>query len=207
MVTLEQKLGLFKKIVEEQIQKDIDLKLSEKEEEITAYLEKERQLLEQNAERTRRSATDRMDRQKSEAVSTLIQKQKREYLKLNEEILADLIDKVQLRLRKFVDGPEYPGYLQQILKPALASFPKAESLTVYLAPASFVAGKQALVEVLDQAGYPDYEIREGEVSYLGGFLVENKAKTIRINKTFAEAVSMKKEDIGQLLHDYIRKGV
>ena len=65
MVTLEQKLSLFKKLVDEKVQKEIDEQILNKDDEIKDFLEKEKQILESNANRTKKAAIERIKRQKS----------------------------------------------------------------------------------------------------------------------------------------------
>ena len=76
MVTLEQKLSLFKKLVDEKVQKEIDERILNKDNEIKDFLEKEKQILESNANRTKKAAIERIKRQKSEAISTMIQQER-----------------------------------------------------------------------------------------------------------------------------------
>ena len=59
---------------------------------------------------------------------------------------------------------------------------------------------------LKKAGFENYTIIEAELNYIGGFVLENERQTIRLNKTFAEALYLKREDLGQMLHDAIRRG-
>ena len=77
MVTLEQKLSLFKKLVDEKVQKEIDEQILNKDDEIKDFLEKEKQILESNANRTKKAAIERIKRQKSEAISTMIQQERK----------------------------------------------------------------------------------------------------------------------------------
>ena len=84
MVTLEQKLSLFKKLVDEKVQKEINEQITSKDEEIKDFLDKEKQILETNANRTKKAALERIKRQRSEAISTMIQKERKQYLKKNE---------------------------------------------------------------------------------------------------------------------------
>lgn len=64
MVTLEQKLSLFKKLVDEKVQKEIDEQILNKDDEIKEFLEKEKQVLESNANRTKKAAIERIKKTK-----------------------------------------------------------------------------------------------------------------------------------------------
>lgn len=43
-----------------------------------------------------------------------------------------------------------------------------------------------------KAGFENYTIIEAEPNYIGGFVLENERQTIRLNKTFAEALYLKR---------------
>ncbi len=206
MVTLEQKLSLFKKLVDEKVQKEINERISNKDDEIKEFLDKEKQILETSANRTKKAALERIKRQRSEAISTMIQKERKQYLKKNEEILRDLLGKIEDKLRVFMTTQEYPKHIEKSMKAALESFAKDEHIYVAITPNSFNKAKEAAEKMLKEQGFLEYTIIETELSYIGGFILENEKQTIRLNKTFAEAIYLKREDLGQMLHDAIRRG-
>ncbi len=206
MVTLEQKLSLFKKLVDEKVQKEIDEQILNKDDEIKEFLEKEKQVLESNANRTKKAAIERIKRQKSEAISTMIQKERKQYLKKNEEILRDLLAKVEDKIRDFMQTDKYKEHVESSMITALEAFSKDEHIYVSIPANNFNRAKEGAEEALKKAGFENYTVIEAELNYIGGFVLENQKQTIRLNKTFAEALYLKREDLGQMLHDAIRRG-
>lgn len=207
MVTLEQKISLFKKLVDDKVSKEIEEEREKKLDEIKTYLENEQRVLIDSANKTKKTAIERIKRQKSETLSTLTQRERKWYLKKNEEILKDMIQKVENRLKDFVHSEEYPAFIKSVLLSSLELFSKDEQLLVFAAPMNFKAVRETIKETLEESGYTNYVIKETEISCIGGFILENESKTIRLNKTFAEAMYLKREDMGQLLHEYIKKEV
>lgn len=207
MVTLEQKISLFKKLVDDKVSKEIDEEREMKQDEIKEYLENEEKVLLANANRTKKTAIERIRRQKSETLSTLTQQERKWYLRKNEEILRDMILQVENKLKDFVQSEGYAGFIRSVLVSSLDSFSKDEQIIVFIPPVNFRAVKETIKKALEDNGFSKYLIKEGELSYIGGFILENESKTMRLNKTFAEAIYLKREDMGQLLHEYIRKGV
>ena len=206
MVTLEQKLSLFKKLVDEKVQKVIDEQILNKDDEIKDFLEKEKQILESNANRTKKAAIERIKRQKSEAISTMIQQERKLYLKKNEEILRDLLAKIEDKIRDFMQTDKYKEHIEATMLTSLEAFSSEEHIYVYIPPTNFNKAKEAAESALKKAGFENYTIIEAELNYIGGFVLENERQTIRLNKTFAEALYLKREDLGQMLHDAIRRG-
>lgn len=207
MVTLEQKISLFKKLVDDKVNKEIEEEREQKLDEIRLYLENEQRVLMESANKTKKTAIERIKRQKSETLSTLTQRERKWYLKKNEEILRDMLQKVENRLKDFVHSEEYKEFIRSVLLSSLEVFSKDETIMVYAAPMNFKAVRDTIKETLENSGYSKYIIKETELSCIGGFILENESKTIRLNKTFAEAMYLKREDMGQLLHEYIKKEV
>ena len=207
MVTLEQKISLFKKLVDDKVSKEIEEEREQKLDEIRLYLENEQRVLMENANKTKKTAIERIKRQKSETLSTLTQRERKWYLKKNEEILRDMLQKVENRLKDFVHSEEYTAFIKSVLLSSLEVFSKDEQIMVYAAPMNFKSVRDTIKETLENNGYSKYIIKETELSCIGGFILQNESKTIRLNKTFAEAMYLKREDMGQLLHEYIQKEV
>ncbi len=206
MVTLEQKLSLFKKLVDDQVQKDIDELFSQKDAEIEEYLENKKRQLEANALRTKKNTIERVKRQHAEALSTLFQANRREYLRLNEELLSELLEKTKQQARRFVESDEYPALISKTIEAALGAFDPSTALEIFVAPASFEAARGRIEALMNAQGYADYRIHEGENYFIGGFVIEDAQQTVRINRTFAEAIERSREEIGQLLNDCLKNG-
>lgn len=205
MVTLEQKLDLFRKMVGEKVKKEADEQLAQKEEEIAAYLQEQKASLQRQTERSEKAASEKIRRQKSETISSLMQSQKRELLHLEEELLDDLMKKVEIKGRAFVESEAYPLFIEKALKSVLASFREGERLTIRMAPSSFARAKATADQVMEAAGCGSYALQEGEDAFIGGFVAENEDRTLRINKTVAEGIRRKREEIGHLLYEQISR--
>lgn len=205
MVTLEQKLDLFRKMVGEKVKKEADEQLAQKEEEIAAYLQEQKASLQRQTERSEKAASEKIRRQKSETISSLMQSQKRELLRLEEELLDDLMKKVEIKGRAFVESEAYPLFIEKALKSVLASFREGERLTIRMAPSSFARAKATADQVMEAAGCGSYALQEGEDAFIGGFVAENEDRTLRINKTLAEGIRRKREEIGRLLYEQISR--
>lgn len=205
MVTLEQKLDLFRKMVGEKVKKEADEQLAQKEEEIAAYLQEQKASLQRQTERSEKAASEKIRRQKSETISSLMQSQKRELLHLEEELLDDLMKKVEIKGRAFVESEAYPLFIEKALKSVLASFREGERLTIRMAPSSFARAKATADQVMEAAGCGSYALQEGEDAFIGGFVAENEDRTLRINKTLAEGIRRKREEIGRLLYEQISR--
>lgn len=88
----------------------------------------------------------------------------------------------------------------------MGSFQRDENLIIYIPPVGFSKGKEAIRDELKSLGYTSFIFKEGQIADIGGFIIENREKGIRVNRTFGEAIHIKRDEIGQILSDYIRRG-
>ena len=59
---------------------------------------------------------------------------------------------------------------------------------------------------LEKRGFTKYEITEGDISLLGGFILEIPELSLRITRTLENSINMKRDDIGQFIQNYVRDG-
>lgn len=208
MITLEEKLDQFEKLINQKIDRENHLKLEEKQQEVNEFLNKERNLLEESAKKTVKLSTDRIDRQKQEKISTAKQEEKREILKMTEGFVKTLTSKLEDKCSEFALGDTYPGFISDVL----INLVKKENISteykliVSLAPANFDNTKYLIGKKLKASNYNNFEINEGDAEYMGGFVIEIEELSLRITKTLQNSVNQKREDIGQFMQNYVREG-
>lgn len=208
MVTLEQKLSEFQKIIEEKVDDQNNLLIEEKKAEIEEYLAKvEKELVEQY-ERNKRQGMERIDKQKQEKISSLVQKERRNQLKLMEDFLQKIKEDIEDRFRDFVLGDDYPAYVAKLLEVTLekAAVVPEDEIFIRISPQNFDRTAQGIRSMLDSKSFKKYTIEEGEIDYIGGFILEIPGKNLRINKTISMSIDEKRDDIGQYIQSYIQGG-
>jgi len=208
MITLEEKLSQFEELINTKVDRENKLKLEEKQQEISAFLNNEKFMIEDNAKRTAKLSMDRINRNKQEVISKVIQEEKRDILKLSEGFIKTLTLKIEDKCREFTLGEEYPKFITKILMNTLLneSVPKENHVKIILASANFNEAKAKMTDDLKVNGYIAYEILEGDINYLGGFVIEVPQMNLRITKTLENAISNKRDDIGQFMQNYVRDG-
>ena len=208
MITLEEKLTQFEKMINEKIDRENRLKLEEKQQELNDFLNKEKSQLEESAKKSVKLSTDRIDRQKQEKISTAKQEEKREILKLTEGFVKSLELKLEDRCREFALGDTYPGLISDVLIKLIKkeNISTESKLKISLAPANFDNTKYLMEKKLKALECNDFEINEGDAEFIGGFVIEIQELSLRITKTLQNSIIQKREDIGQFMQNYVREG-
>ena len=208
MVTLEQKLSEFQKIIEEKVDNENKLLIEAKKAEIEEYLAKAEKELSEQYERNRRLGLERIEKQKQEKISALMQGQRRDQLKLMEDFLQKITTNIEERFRDFVLSEEYPQYAARLLALTLqkSSIETQDQIIIKIPPQNFDRSREKMQEYLKAHGYDKAEILEGDIDYVGGFIIELPEKNMRINKTISMSIEEKRDNIGQYIQSYIQGG-
>ena len=208
MITLEEKLSQFEELINSKVEKENSHRLEEKQQEISSFLSSQKAAFEDSALRTAKLSRDRIDRQKQEKISTAVQAEKRELLKLSEGFIKTLTLKIEDKCREFALGSEYPGFITQILIRTLEreGVSKDTKLVMILAPENYNEASRMISAELEKRGFTKYEITEGDISLLGGFILEIPELSLRITRTLENSINMKRDDIGQFIQNYVRDG-
>lgn len=208
MVTIEEKLSQFEQLVNNKVDRENIQKLDIKKQEVNLYISNEKTVIEENFKRNLKLSMDRIDRQKQEKLSTLTQEEKKEILKLSELFVKNLTKKVEDKCRAFTLSDEYPTFICSVLKKIITDEKILEKgkVNIFLAPANFKNTKNLFEAYFKGNNFLDYNIFEGDINFLGGFVLEVEKMNFRINKTLENAVESKKDDIGQFMQNYIKEG-
>ena len=208
MVTLEQKLSEFQKIIEEKVDNENKLLIEAKKAEIDEYLAKAEKELSEQYERNRRLGLERIEKQKQEKISALMQGQRRDQLKLMEDFLQKITTNIEERFRDFVLSEEYPQYVAKLLALTLqkSSIETQDQIIIKIPPQNFDLSRGKMQEYLKAHAYDKAEILEGDIDYVGGFVIELPEKNMRINKTISMSIEEKRDNIGQYIQSYIQGG-
>ncbi len=208
MITLEEKLQQFHDLVHEKVEKEIGREVSEKKIQIQTFLEEEKARLQTALDREKTASVRRIDRQKSERISALKQEEKRKYLRKNEIFIRDLIQNVEQKARDYVLGEEYVDFVIRLFSKTLkeAKMDVQKEFVLYLCPPRFDQIKEKIAKNAMEEGYTSFEIKEGEIRDIGGFILEIPQDNVRINKTIAKKLESMRDPIGQYLSDYVREG-
>ncbi|WP_028828529.1 hypothetical protein [Proteocatella sphenisci] len=208
MITLEEKMSQFEELISSKIEKENSRRLEEKNHEINTFLNSQKALLEESAQRTAKLSKDRINRQKQEKISMAVQSEKRELLKMSEGFIKTMTLKIEDKCRVFVLGSEYPEFISRIVISTLESeeISKDSKLILTLAPANHNETRKMIKSELEAKGYKKYEILEGDISFIGGFVMEIPESNLRITKTLENSINARRDVIGQFIQNYARDG-
>lgn len=207
MVTIEQKLSEFQKIIEDKVDNENQLLIDAKNREIEESMAKVEKEFVDQYERNRKLSLERLEKQKQEKISALIQGERRNQLNLIESFLKKIVADIEAKFQDFVASAEYPAFAAGLLMSTLknANAKSDERILIKIPPQNFEKTKAKMQEAV-QEQYAKVSIVEGDVDYMGGFVAEFPDKNTRINKTIQLAIEERRDDMGQYVQSYIQGG-
>lgn len=197
MITIEEKLKLFAKIVYDKVEKEnfkitneFNLEygnlIEQKKQEFIKESEDKLLLANKNA---MREGQMKVSKAKAEGKKLLVEKRKELY----EDALLGLISYA----KEFTSMQEYRELFLKDFKNALSELRHASKLDIYLSESD---ASQFKDDILKDIGEKNFEIH-GDNSIVGGFIILDKEKNIRIDMTLSSRIQNAKEFIGEKLFE------
>jgi len=207
MITIDDKLELFKKVVLQRVVDEFEEKFDALEtEHDRALKEFEKYVLIRKAafiQQMEEKAQGERKRLISQAKSVA----KNQVLHTRHALIDELIDAVKDRIHIFVESEIYTMFLQDNLKATLEKFHEFDDIIVELTQHDHFEYGDMIENSLHKAGYTMKHIKlvSTEEDIIGGFVVYNGPKSVRIDFSLAAVISDNKRFMGQLVYEILNE--
>jgi len=198
MTTIEDKIKMFSKIVNDKIQEECEKEFqvfeNEKEKILNEVLKKleikEKQALDEAFKRANFRANELLAKEKLE--------KQRALLSLKKQLFNELLEEVCERLKKYTEGEEYKEYLIYSIKASVDELEKGHYV-VFMKSDDIEKYSKDIKESFDAFNGKNFEIREAEKEFIGGIIIEDKECRFRIDNSLNSRLQQLKPYIGEEL--------
>ncbi|KAJ49321.1 hypothetical protein CTM_23704, partial [Clostridium tetanomorphum DSM 665] len=179
MVTIEDKLKLFSKIVFDKIDEELKSEFvafqSEKEE----ILRNEEDKVNKEREREINAIKKKAEVKKREIISKAKIEKQKDILKLKENMIDSLLEELIMKLKEYTQCEDYKKYLYKEINLALTQF-KNDQFILYLNKQDYEKYKEEIkCKILNS----NVSIEETKEDVIGGFILQDKDMKYRIDNT------------------------
>lgn len=198
MITLEDKLDIFHKIVlkhEEEKCKEI---LEELEEKNNNTIKEKEEILQKRKKEIINRRFQLAEVQKNEIVSKAIQENRERVLSKRQEALDDLILALEEKARQFVATEEYNVYLINSIEKLINTSDDKE-VTIYLREADKLNFEKDILSLGKEKGIK-ITLNITEKDIIGGFIISDENKTYNLDNSFKTIIEENKYSIGKILY-------
>lgn len=204
MVTIEQKLALFSKLM----QQDISDNLQEGRQQIESeYKQKKIQKEKQVKEQAKNYVNDHkkiIDTKITQYKAKEKINSKKEVMKTKEECINIVYEELKDKINSYTDTSEYQNWLKnklQSIKPLLIN--TEESAKIYLTQKDLKNQKDALLTVLPENSSIEFETNNK--IELGGLILRIESSNMQIDLSLDSILNNKSEEISQVVISAIEK--
>ncbi|MCR2044319.1 V-type ATP synthase subunit E [Anaerosalibacter massiliensis] len=203
MITIEDKLDIFYKLVLEKEREQGSKIIDEIKEKNRVLLEDyEKKLLEKKDEIIEESVRNG-ELKKDELISQRIIEARKKIFNKKEELLEDLILGLEKKAEDFVCSKEYEDYLLRDIKEVLNNI-EDESIILYLKDEDRYNFSSSIVKIGEDMD-KKISFKNPKENILGGFLVSDINEKYLIDESFRGKIEENKYLIGELLYSTLEK--
>ncbi len=207
MITIEEKLNIFSKLVLEKEQKEVNEKLGKMQ-------EKNKQIIEAHTEKIRKKAEviiqkkiKQANLKKNEMISQAKLEIMKTILSKKKELLNALLEQIKHRAMEFTNSKEYESFLIKNTTRILTKLNDNCHINIYLTDKDMKKFKIIIERLIDYSNIKFQKITFTTIddSIIGGIIVVNEDKGIRIDATLKTIIEDKIEIIGQIANESVEE--
>jgi len=197
MVTIEQKLTLFSKLLNQDIKEEVDRKFKELEKVYEKRIAENKFAIDKEANEIVEQARKRAEIKKVELISKGRMSSKKEMMMIKEQIIIRFINALEEKIKVFTESNDYRAYLEKIIH-GLESLKDYENdLVIYLTKADYEHNKEFIQEVLVKGGLKadklSFEVATEDI--LGGLVIIDPLFRTRIDESIRTLLEEEKPHI------------
>ena len=197
MVTIEQKLTLFSKLLNQDIKEEMDEKFIQLEREYEKRIAESKFNADKEAEEIVEQARKRAEIKRVELISRGRLANKKEMMQVKEEMIEHFMGALQKKVSAFTKMPAYLDYLSSIIKGLEEIKNEENPIAIYLSKQDYKSNQDFIKNQLVAIGISENRLSfyEADAPILGGLIIVDTNYNTRIDMSMATAIEEAKEYI------------
>ena len=196
MVTIEQKLSLFAKILQQDISNEMTTRIEEIDHEYKEKISESMQRVDQRAAEIVDRARKQAELKKVESISKSHMQTKRDYMRAREKQINRFMKALLIQIEDYTMTPEYGKYLEQLVL-TCSDLVGEQELVVYMREEDIEKYCKLVITSFEKIGISQksFHIENRGPEMLGGIIIENQKKTMRVDLSIATKLREQREHI------------
>jgi V/A-type H+-transporting ATPase subunit E len=195
MTTIEDKLGLFSKIIYDKVNEEKKERLEEFNLEAQKRIEAEKEKIEELTRKLKLEVLKKANIKANEIVAKERLNKQREVLLLKEHLISDALENIHERLMDFVNGDQYKDYFIRTLKNTLGEIHNGNYYIIVLKRDYERFQSETEAAVYEQSNRK-LKLTISEEDFIGGVMLKDFEGTFKIDNSILSSLQESKEIIG-----------
>ncbi|MBU5428247.1 V-type ATP synthase subunit E [Tissierella pigra] len=203
MITIDNKLDIFYRLVYKDEEEKCKKLLEEQE-------ERNKKILEEKTSNLTKAKEDLIERKrniaeiaKNEMISKAIENNRERILSKREELLVDLVEALEEKSREFTKTKAYESYVLSKIKNLIDEI-EEDSIIIGLMEEDIEKLQGAIVK-LGKENNKDISCNVVKRDLIGGFILSDKNRTYNLDNSFKTIISANRYEIGKKLYGSLEK--
>lgn len=203
VITVEEKLDVFTKLVLEKVQKEYEEKKKEIDQRNDEIIQGHKSEISEKVYRIVENMKGRGEIQKNRLISKAKVEGKRTVLSKKEELLEKLISNIEAKAVQFTYEDGYKDYIINSLCEVLENLKNKESIILFFTDKDRGNYEELIINTLKENGFDTkkVEFQSLDPKLIGGVIAIDREKTIKVDCTIKTKIEDNRNLIGQILYD------
>jgi len=206
MVTIDQKLSLFSKLLHRSMDEKFKEEMETLKKEYEEKIQKNKDAVNKEAEDILTKSVKKAEAEKIEMISKVRVSTKREYMSVKEKHFAVLMDHLNTEIEKFIQSEKYGYYMLSLVKKLQESEQFPGSFILYMTKRDHEKYSDSIKQELLKSAQKDCSYKLADDNIIGGFIAEDSGANIRMNFSIGALLEDNKLYIMQTLFQAIEAG-
>ncbi len=203
MITIEEKLNAFNKVVLEKSQNEYQKKLEGINEENNRRVNEYKEELKKRSQKIVDDMTSKGELEKNRLISKAKMEKKRSILSKKEELIKKSIGNIIKITEQFTYKEEYQKYMKNSIINVFAAFKEKESIVLYIREEDMKNTQSYIYEEAKKIGLSQNQVKllPSQENIIGGIIATDQNGTIKIDYSLKTLIKDNKSMIGAKLNE------
>lgn len=199
MITVEEKLKLFTKLVYDKIEKENQNEIDKYNKEYGNIIDEKKKEFEKQAEKMSSEKMKEIDKKKNQIISKAKVEEQKLLLQKKKEIFDEATEEIKNYSKEFTNSEDYKELFLKSLKESMENLKESKNISFYVTEKDRDKFKNIITEM-----YPDKNFKiDVDDSLIGGFTVQDEDNNIKIDMSIMSKIESSKEVIGEKLYSML----
>jgi len=207
LISIDQKISLFTKLIVNQLQEKYDLKVAELEKENAVKLEAFKSEVEKKGDLVYRQYVENAAIEKKIRLSRVRSDCKKNRLKKQQELTDNLMDEIINKARHFIKSDEYIDYIDRLVKNHKNQIENYDQFYVYITKRDYDHHIEVVTKILESYGFSSsvFKIKPSNRDMIGGLSVVHKKRVKQLDLTLRARLEENRSVMGNAVYKMLKE--
>lgn len=207
MITVDEKIDVFTKIVLDRLEESYSVKISELDEETFEAVKEYEEKLKEKSRKFIEVHEENAQGDARKKISKVLSGVRTQMLRLKHDIVLELCDALKARVNEFRKTPDYLEFLKQRIQKSVEELNQFTSIEVEILEEDYSRFGEALSSEMKMQGFDPAKVKWAPVKkgIMGGLIFYNGERTLKLDGSFDILLEDAEVVMGQLVAELLEE--